>query len=125
MKEGRVPVLLYMDLCGMKFYNTKNSFAEGDRLLQAFSRILSRTFGNECCCHIGADHFAAFTTEEGLEDTLNRILEESRHINDGNSLPVHIGIYSNRMGTVPVSTACDRAKLACDGIKSSYSSCYN
>ena len=29
------------------------------------------------------------------------------------------------MGTVPVSTACDRAKLACDGIKSSYSSCYN
>jgi len=38
---------------------------------------------------------------------------------------VHIGIYSNRMGTVPVSTACDRAKLACDGIKSSYSSCYN
>ena len=125
MKEGRVPVLLYMDLCGMKFYNTKNSFAEGDRLLQAFARILSRSFGNECCCHIGADHFAAFTTEEGLEDTLNRILEESRHINDGNSLPVHIGIYSNRMGTVPVSTACDRAKLACDGIKSSYSSCYD
>ena len=38
---------------------------------------------------------------------------------------MHIGIYSNRMGTVPVSTACDRAKLACDGIKSSYSSCYD
>ena len=122
---GKVPVFLHMDLCGMKFFNTKNSFAEGDRLLRAFSRILNMTFHNENCCHVGADHFVAFTTEDGLEGKLERFLEECRHMNDGKSLPVHIGIYSNRMGLVPVSTACDRAKIACDSIKHIYSSCYN
>ncbi len=125
IRDGKEPVLLYMDLCGMKFFNTKHSFAEGDRLLRDFSRLLSSTFHNESCCRISADHFAAITTEDGLEDKLNRFLEECRRINGGNSLPVHIGIYSNRMGLVPVSTACDRAKFACDSVKSTFSSCFN
>ena len=125
IRDGKVPVLLYMDLCGMKFFNTKNSFAEGDRLLRDFARILSRTFHNENCCHIGADHFAAITSEDGLEEELNRFIEECGGMNGGNSLPVHIGIYSHRMGQVPISTACDRAKIACDSVKSTFASCYN
>ena len=122
--KGKEPVFLYMDLCGMKFFNTKNSFAEGDKLLLDFSVLLKNTFGNESCCRIGADHFAAFTTEDGLEDRLNHLLDECAMLNGGNTLPVHIGIYSNRMGAVPVSTACDRAKLACDTIKNTFSSAF-
>ena len=121
-KEGREAVFLYMDFCGMKFFNTRNGFAKGDKLLQEFAGILNRTFGNENCCHIGADHFAAFTAEDGLEERLNRFLDQCAAMNDGNALPVHIGVYSSRMGSVPVSTACDRAKLACDKIKNTYSS---
>ena len=121
-KEGREAVFLYMDFCGMKFFNTRNGFAKGDKLLQEFAGLLNRTFGNENCCHIGADHFAAFTAEDGLEERLNRFLDQCAAMNDGNALPVHIGVYSSRMGSVPVSTACDRAKFACDKIKNTYSS---
>ena len=122
VKEGREPVFLYMDFCGMKFFNTKNGFAEGDKLLLEFSRLMKDTFSNENCCRIGADHFAAFTTEDGLEEKLTRFLEKSRRINGGDTLPVHIGVYSNAMGVVPVSTACDRAKAACDAIRNTVSS---
>lgn len=114
IEQGDVPVFLFMDLSGMKFFNTKFGFSAGDMLLLAFARVLRETFGSEACCHIGADHFAAFTSEDGLEEKLTAFLGRCKGINEGNSLPVHIGIYSSRMGKVPVSTACDRAKLACD-----------
>ena len=125
LKDGKVPVFLYLDFCGMKFFNTKNGFAEGDKLLREFSGLLNRTFGNENSCRIGADHFAAFTTEDGLEDNLSLFLDESTLLNGGNSLPVHIGIYSDSMGSVLVSAACDRAKFACDAIKNLFSSAFS
>lgn len=125
IKDGSVPVYLYMDMCGMKFFNTKNGFAEGDKLLREFARLLNTTFGNENSCRIGADHFAALTTEDDLEDKLDQFLDECELMNSGNNLPVHIGVYSNSMGFVPVSTACDRAKVACDAIKSVFASRFN
>ncbi len=122
LAKGVVPVLLYMDLSGMKFFNSKYGFTEGDRLLRAFSKLLSDTFRPENCCRIAADHFAAITTEEGLEERLNAFLEANERLNDGNSLPVHIGIYSNRIGLVSISTACDRAKFACDTCRNQFES---
>ncbi|MBR4537942.1 MAG: EAL domain-containing protein [Clostridia bacterium] len=120
--DGGKAAMLYMDLNGMKFFNNAHSFSEGDKLLKAFALLLIRTFGKECCCHIGADHFAAYTREKGLEDTLRQFFLDCRKINNGDSLPVKVGIYSERMGNVTVSTACDRAKLACDLLKGVYES---
>lgn len=125
VKNSKEPVFLYINLRGMKFFNSKNSFAAGNRLLREFSGILSSIFDNQNCCHIGADRFAAFTTGDGLEEKLRCFLESSQRMNGGNSLPVHIGIYSNGMEPVPVSTACDRAKYACEAIKNSLSSAFH
>lgn len=116
LKQGEKPVLLYMDFSGMKYYNQKNSFAEGNKLLKAFGRTLAGTFGNESCCHISGDHFAAFTREAGLEDALRGLFAECENLNNGNSLPVRVGIYPAGLEEVPASTACDRAKLACDAL---------
>ena len=120
--EGGEAVMLYMDLNGMKFFNSTHSFSEGDKLLKAFALLLIRSFGKENCCHIGADHFAVYTREEGLEDTLRQFFLNCQKINGGNSLPVKVGIYSTRQGNVPVSAACDRAKLACDTLQGTYES---
>ncbi len=109
----------------MKFFNRKHGFAEGDRLLRAFARAFSRVFGYENCCHLGQDHFAAYAPETGLEDRLHRLFRECREANGGNSLPVRVGICSTRLGDVPVSTACDRAKIACDALKGAYVSGFN
>lgn len=122
--NGVEPVLLYFDLCGMKIFNSRYSFEEGDKLLQAFAGVLLRTFGVDNCCRAGADHFGAVTVRTGLEEILNKLLSECSQINGGNSLPVHIGIYPNSLEDAPVSVAYDRAKLACDTMKKSYSSGY-
>lgn len=121
-KESGYPTLLYFNLHGMKIYNTRNSFAEGDRLLKAFAGLLEEVFSHGHCCHIAADQFAAFSDEENLEEMLFTLFQKAKDLNDGNSLPVHVGVYSSMFEDVPVSMACDRAKFACDELKNSYES---
>ncbi len=123
--EGKRPALLYMDLVGMKFYNQKYGFAEGDRLLRAFSKLLIQTFSHENCSHFGSDHFAVYTDSEDLEARLRGFFRECHTINEGMSLPVRVGIYPDAMEPVHASTACDRAKFACDAIRNSINSCFN
>lgn len=123
-KTGGQQAFLFFDLNGMKYYNTKYTFAEGDRLLRSFGRLLSKTFGNDCCCHLGGDHFAAFSKAEGLEDVLKNMFAECKGLNSGNSLPVHTGISIDRKGDLPGTISCDRAKLACDLLRDTYDSCF-
>ena len=125
LEGGERPAMLFLDFAGMKYFNRKNGFAEGDKLLQAFARILAEYFGNENCSRLGQDHFAVVTQEKGLEDTLNRLFEDCKHINDGKTLYIHVGIYCYSIEEVGASTACDKAKLACDALKNTYSSCFN
>ncbi|MBO4426203.1 MAG: EAL domain-containing protein, partial [Clostridiales bacterium] len=125
LDQGGLPALLYIDLSGMKSFNHKYGFAEGDKLLRHFSALLSRTFGAESCCHINADHFAAVADENGLEDKLDRLFQEWRDMKNNVHLPICVGIYPNRIEEVPVGMAYDRAKITCDAIKSTYASSFN
>ena len=124
-RRGDQPVLLYMDLSGMKFFNSKHGFAEGDRMLRSFAQILTRPFSHENCCRIGADHFAVIAGENGLEDLLRQIFREFGDLYEGQTPPVHVGIYPYRLEDAAASTACDRAKLACTALRGSYSSAFH
>ena len=124
-REGLHAALLYMDFSGMKYYNTRHGFSEGDKLLQAFAKILAGTFCSENCCRFSSDHFVVVAPEEGLENRLCQLFVETAALNGGKSLPLHVGIYPERIESVPVAVACDRAKLACDGLRSNYASCYS
>ena len=125
LREGGEPVLLYLDLTGMKFFNRKHGFAEGDRLLKEVALLLSRSFGMERCFRAGGDHFGVITSGVDLEARLKQLFRACRELNGGDSVPLHVGIYPNDMEDVPVSIAYDRAKLACDVLKKSYKSCYH
>ena len=125
LSEGDSVHLLYIDLNGMKYFNHRYGFAEGDRLLKAFADALLRIFGKENCCHISADRFAAASSGEKSENRIRRLLEEAAGMNNGKTLPVRVGIYSSAMEDVPVSTAFDRAKEACDAIRLSDASGFN
>ncbi len=118
--QGKQGCLLYIDLYGMKYFNYRNGFAEGDKLLISFADLLAKTFGNQYCCHIGADRFAVSTTEDNLDDRVRRFFDEVEQLKQ--HLPVRIGIYSTGIEDVPVSTAYDRAKMACDRIPKSETS---
>ena len=120
---GESAALLYMDLNGMRFFNSKNSFSAGDALLCAFAELLMNTFQDGYACHVSGDHFMVFTAEERLEDRILRFFENCKEINGGNSLPVRVGVYFIREDD-SISTACDRAKFACDTVRKTYQSDY-
>ena len=124
-KKGVKYVLLYMNFSGMKHFNMKHGFAEGDKLLQSFAKILAETFGNEQSCRIGTDHFAVLTEETDLEEKLQQLFRECREMNGGNTLPVHVGVYVGQNENIHVSVACDRAKLACTALGGRYETAVN
>ncbi len=123
-KEGGETALLFMDLCGMKYYNTKFGFSEGDKLIRDFAKLLAETFQSENCCRVSADHFAVLAKCEKLEDVLGQLFENCRGLNGKNSIPVHVGIYPDQLEAVHVSTAFDRAKIACDALRNTYGSAF-
>ena len=123
--KGDNPALLYMDFSGMKFYNTRHGFTEGDKLLRAFSRVLVKVFGAERCCRIGADHFAVQTEETGLQEKISEMLTLCSEMNDGKTLPLHVGVYPRQSERVHTSVACDRAKLACSALRGTYGMAVN
>ena len=125
LDQGGYPALLYIDLRGMKSYNHKFGFGEGDKLLRHFSRLLGEIFQTERCCHIGADRFAVFSEEDGLDEKLERLFREWKDLKLNMHLPICVGIYPNRREEVQAGVAYDRAKIACDALKSSYVSSFN
>ena len=118
--RGETPALLYTNFCGIKFFNAKYGFEEGDRLLQTFAKILAKLFGKECCCRISADNFAVQVSEKDLSDKLRQLLHASREMNSGKTLPLHVGVYVAQKIRVHTSVACDRAKLACMALSGRY-----
>ena len=120
--EGKQAALLYMDLDGMKAFNSDHGFAAGDLLLKKYAAILARFYGRESGCHIGGDRFAVFVPADGLEKKLRDFLAEIDRMEI--HLPVQVGIYVTGTEDVPVSTAYDRAKIACDTLSSSGKSAY-
>ncbi|MBO4396495.1 MAG: EAL domain-containing protein, partial [Eubacterium sp.] len=115
MHEQGIPsAIVFINLNGMKYYNKKYGFAEGDVLIKCIATILVEVFGEENCSRFGQDHFSLFTEEADLEKRLDRVFTEARRVNSGRSLPVMAGIYLDSMGLVETSLACDRAKYACE-----------
>ena len=67
ISEGKQAALIYIDLNGMKYFNHKFGFTEGDNLLKAFAALMAEIFGKDSCCHIAADRFAAGSAEDETE----------------------------------------------------------
>ncbi len=97
---------------GMKYFNRKHGFVEGDNLLRDFATLLARYFGSENCCRIGADNFAFYTVPEDLDLKLKGLLKDLEGVQNGKNITVRIGIYPENMGRVDIKIACDRARFA-------------
>ena len=117
----KLPVLLFIDLNGMKVFNHKFGFEAGNALLQSLARNLITFFGIKNCCRVGGDHFAVISKEENLEDVLKKLIEECKDLGQNSeqsqTITLHIGIYLFDTEDVAINIACDRAKTACDSIK--------
>lgn len=120
---GKNPVMLAFNLSGMKGFNARNGIEEGDRFLCIFVTILKKYFGNEGCSRFGEDKFFAYGDEDGLEDKLDELIQDVYRANNGNTLPVKIGICHVKED-MAVHLACDYARIACEAQKARYGSRY-
>ena len=123
-EKGIENALVFLNLSGMKYFNKKYGFAEGDVLIKEMARILQNHFGLERTSRFGQDHFAVFAEKDGLEEKLENVFREMKKANHGNTLYVRAGIYPDSMGLVETSLACDRAKFACESELDENSSYY-
>ena len=124
-EKGITAAIVFVNLSGMKYYNKKYGFAEGDQLIKELAVLLGKEFGEEHCSRFGQDHFAVYTEAEGLERKLKKIIRDAKSMNNGNSLPLKAGIYLDSLGVVEASLACDRAKYACNSKKDDSGSCFS
>ena len=126
MREQNIDsAIIFFDMTGLKRFNRWHGFTEGNRLIRAVAAVLSEHFGNENCSHFAQDYFAAFAPEDGLEERLKAVITDCAGINEGKSLPLRIGVYPNRIETVGIDAACDRARLAANVRKKSKESYYS
>ncbi len=114
LSKKKEVAVLFFDLSGMKHFNEQYGFTEGDKLISCFSELLIKHFGNHNCSHFSGDDFAAYTDAAELEEELEYFFDDCQDLNEGRNLPVRVGIYFDKIGTIPVSVACDRAKIAAD-----------
>lgn len=125
MREEGIPsVVLFIDLNGMKHYNHRFGFAEGDRMISLFGGLLAEHFGKERTSRFGQDHFTAFTEAAGLEERLEALFLALRSLKLKRPLTIRVGIYPDGDEEAEVSLACDRAKMACDLDRNRYGSHY-
>ena len=120
IEEGKLPVLLYFNLAGMKHFNRQYGYDEGDKLMCEVAQVLARHFSERNTSRFGQDHFAVVTCSDHLEARLREVFRECRGINGGKTLPVNVGIYCDSLEVVSANIACDRAKYACDQRRGSY-----
>jgi diguanylate cyclase (GGDEF)-like protein len=126
MHDKDIPsALLFLNFNGMKYYNKKFGFAEGDVLIKETATIISNVFGEERCSRFGQDHFAVYTEADEVEQNLKKVFRKVKTANKGRSLPLRVGIYLDSMGLVETSLACDRAKFASGVTKDDNNSYFN
>ena len=121
--------ILFFDLYGMRKFNNEFGFEQGNVLIKGFAKLLTELFGIANCCRIGGDDFAVITEEEGIEDVIQKLIENCKALvkieNQIVEVSIHIGVYLFKTEDVAVNIACDRAKIACAPIRQSSESGYN
>ncbi len=142
--RGEEAYVAYLDIADFKLYNRTEGYAQGDRLLVQLGEALVTMFPEAVCARLGDDRFVialsavgtnasgtdgagegaagaaeAFTISD-LRERLENLHERVHALSQGSPVNLKTGLC--RIGPededLDVASAADRAKMACDGIKS-------
>lgn len=120
----RVPVIMYFDLSGLKEYNSRYGFEEGDRQIKALAGLIASCFGRDRASRFESDHFAVYAENDEIETKLHALFAKMDQLGDGNNLTVRTGIYLYDNPDVRLTDACDKARLACESLAHTVSSAF-
>ncbi len=112
--RGERPVVLALDIMGMKSFNARHGRDTGDRLLRAFANVLRTHFGSEASSRFAEDHFYAYSTEQGIEQRVQAVFADYAALDFPHVPPIRAGAYVCDPADDIVTAGFDHAKAACD-----------
>ena len=96
-----VPILLYLDMDGLKQINDTYGHNEGDIALSAFAEILKNTLRrDDIIGRIGGDEFVVFSTVKPDETGEQPVMRIRENINEYNRKKLHPYEISTSIGSV-------------------------
>lgn len=114
--NGKIPVILYFDLCGLKKYNSSFGLKAGDRQIVQLSELIGKYFDKDKSSRFESDHFVVYAEDEQIESRLQALYKEMRELDSGNNLAITTGIYKFANDGTRLTDACDKARIACESI---------
>ena len=125
LEAGKTPAILFFDLSGMKSFNHKYGFVEGDNILKEFAKLLESVYEGDKCSRFVQDHFVVYTDEKDIKDSTQQLFAEWKKQSNKKTLPIRVGVYIINSKDFDIVTACDNAKAAADSNRNSYVSGIN
>ncbi len=125
VKDGKYALVCF-DIVRFKAINDLFGSREGDRLLQYIGTVACKIFPDDIVARPGYDHYLVFTrvTGQELEERVERLLANIGQYGLPFEITCNVGIYiANEVG-MQVESMINRAVLAQDSIKGSYTTRY-
>ena len=115
--------VVWINISNFKKYNNRFGFNSGNILLCELAEILTEVFksrNGDIVSRFSGDNFAVITTWNELDENISFTEKYLYSLHPGIALRLRAGVYfpsanENIMG------ACDKAKMACDSIRTNYS----
>lgn len=109
--------LLALNIDKFKLYNIQNGLQAGDGCLLEIAAIIKDVYPHALTARFSADNFYIYDTDpKGWQERILLLQEHLRQSEYASSLRVRVGVYEY-VDQVSAEVACDRAKLACDCLK--------
>lgn len=137
--------LLFIDVNGFKYFNEEYSFLEGDLFLKYIAEQLVDIFESQTVARLYDDHFAVFTNSMNVIAEVIKLNNRVKKYHENEKVYLKVGIYclenpsdrkeiynSSSYGKYSdinvtdkdILNAIDKAKLACQNVKSRYDLTY-
>ncbi len=126
VKDGKYALVCF-DVVRFKAINDLFGTREGDRLLQYIATVTCKMFPEAIVARPGYDHYLVFTSVVGceLEERIERLLTNIGQFGLSFEITCNVGIYVTNEVGLPAEAMVNRAILAQDFIKGSYTQSYH
>ena len=125
LKDGKTPAVLFLDLSGMKTFNRKYGFVEGDNVLIALAKLIEEVYGKGFSSRFVQDHFVVFCEESDIKAKTKTLFDKWSKLYPKANLPIRAGVYIIESENFNIVSACDNAKVASDLCRNTYVSNIN
>lgn len=112
--RGGQPAVTFLDVRGMRAYNDRHGYEQGDALLRAAGEEVSRAYPDALVARYTEDHFVVVGPLAGAVSSAQRARDGLVRLAHDELVDLDAGTYPLASRDEDMATAADRARLAAD-----------